>query len=155
MGVVHDGPLEPLTQDPDDYRPGSALRLIVDPDGRVDITVLHERIGAGDRVPRHWHDVDEAIVIASGSARVHLDGEDVDVMAGAAVFVPAGAIHGTTNTGSDVVEIHAFFPTTMLRMYMTERNALPGTEDQPPQVSVYDARTGAFEILGPTELPDH
>jgi quercetin dioxygenase-like cupin family protein len=154
MGVVHDGALDALDVDEDDYRPESALRLIVDPDGRVNMTVIHERIAAGDRIPRHRHDVDEIIVVQGGRGRVHLDGIDTDVAAGSVIFVPAGAVHGTRNIGEEVVEIRALFPTTTLRMEMVERNPKPGTEDRVPQISVYDARTGEFRVLGPTDLTE-
>ena len=78
----------------------------------------------------------------------------MDVSDGATVFVPAGTVHGTRNRGEAPVDVRAMFPTTTLRMDLVERNPQPGTENRPPQTSVYDARTGDFRQLGDTELPE-
>lgn len=152
MGVAHGGPYQPMDSDDDDYRPGSSWRLAVDPAGRAGMAVVWEQVGVGDRIPRHRHEVDEVILVERGSARVHVAGEDVDVTGGATVFVPAGAVHGTVNTGDEPVEVRAVFPATRVRMDMVERNPRPGTEDRPPMVSVYDMATGEFTYLGETEL---
>lgn len=133
MGVVHGGPYEPMVDDPDDFRPASAWSLHVDPDGRAELAVIRERIGVGDRIPRHWHDIDEVGMYEAGTARVHLEGQDIDVVAGATVFIPAGAVHGTVNTGSEPVEVRAVFPRTVVRIDSVERNPLPGTEDEAPK----------------------
>lgn len=93
MGVAPPSPQQPLNEDPDDFRPGSSWRLVVDPDGEVDMAVIYESIGVGDRIPRHWHDVDEVIIIERGDATVHVGGADLDVSDGATVFVPAGTVH--------------------------------------------------------------
>ena len=82
MGIVHEPAYQALTDDPDDYRPSSSWALSVDPDGRAAFGVIHERIGVGDRIPRHWHDVDEVVLYEGGTARVHLDGIDVDPVGG-------------------------------------------------------------------------
>ena len=153
MGVVHGSGFAPMDEDPDDYRPSSSWALHVDPDGRTQLSVIRERMGVGDRIPRHWHDVDEVVLYERGRARVHLDGQDIDVAAGTTVFIPAGAIHGTVNTGDVPLEISAVFPATSVRMDMVERNPMPGTEDRPPQASRYDMATGEFTVLGDTVLP--
>ncbi len=153
MGVVHGGEFAAMDQDPDDYRPQSAWLLQVDPDGQTGLSVIRERIGVGDRIPRHWHDVDEAVLYESGTALAHLDGVDTEVAAGATVFIPAGAVHGCVNIGDVPVEIRAVYPATRVRMDMVERNPAPGTEDQPPMASVYDLATGEFTVLGQTVLP--
>lgn len=153
MGVVPQPAFQAMTDDPDDYRPSSSWALSVDPDGRAEFGVVRERIGVGDRIPRHWHEVDEVVLYEGGSARVHLDGVDHDVEPGATVFIPAGAIHGTINTGSVPVEVRAVFPTTVVRMDAVERNPAPGTEDTPPQATSYDFATGAVTVHGPTRLP--
>jgi len=63
------------------------------------------------------------------------------------VFIPAGAVHGTVNTGSSPVEVRGVFPATQVRMDHVERNPEPGTEDQPPRSVRYDFATGGFEVL--------
>ena len=116
------------------------------------MAVIQERIAPGDRIPRHWHDVDEVVLYKGGRAVIHLDGEDLEVGAGDTLSIWAGAVHGTRNAGPGPVELRAIFPRSQLRLDMVERNPMPGTEHQPPQAAVYDLATGAFEILGPTDL---
>ena len=153
MGIVDAATLVAMDDDPDDYRPTSAWALAVDPDQRARLSVIHERIGAGDRIPRHWHDVDEVVLYQGGEAVVHLEGVDRVVGPGATVFIPAGAIHGTLNHGPTPVEIIAVYPATVVRMDLVERNPRPGTEDEPPRATTYDMATGGFTVHGPTVLP--
>jgi len=153
MGVVHGSPYLPMDDDPDDYRPGSQWLLHVDPDRRTNLSVIRERIGVGNRIPRHWHDVDEVVLYENGFARVYLDGEEIEVAPGASVFIPAGAVHGTVNLGDEPVDLRAVFPATRVRLDMVERNAMPGTEGRPPHAVIYDLATGEFEDLGETRLP--
>jgi quercetin dioxygenase-like cupin family protein len=142
-----------MDEDPDDYRPGSSALLQVDPDGRTDLSVIRERIGVGDRIPRHRHDIDEVVLYERGRGLVHLDGVDIEVSEGDSAFIPAGAVHGTRNVGAEPLELRAVFPSTRVRMEMVERNPMPGTEDRAPQISVYDMATGEFSVLGDTPLP--
>lgn len=153
MGVVHGSHYLPMDDDPDDYRPTSSMSLHVDPDHRTKLSVIRESIGVDDRIPRHWHDVDEVVLYERGHARVYLDGVETVVGAGATVFIPAGVIHGTVNIGDETVELRAVFPSTVVEMSLVERNPMPGTEKRAPQVSVYDMSTGAFTVLHETEVP--
>ena len=153
MGVAHGTTYQPMDEDPDDYRPGSSWLLHVDPSGRTNLSVIRESIGVGDRIPRHWHDVDEVVLYERGFAKVFLDGEEIEVSPGASVFIPAGTVHGTVNLGDEPVEVRAVFPATRVRLDMVERNAMPGTEDRAPHVTIYDMATGEFEDLGETVLP--
>lgn len=153
MGVAHGSPYAPMDDDPDDYRPTSAWSLHVDPEQRTRLSVIRECIGVGDRIPRHWHDIDEVVLYEAGHARVYLDGFETEVRDGASVFIPAGTIHGTVNIGDEPVQIRAVYPSTVVRMDLVERNPMPGTEDQPPHASVYDMETGTFTVLHETELP--
>jgi quercetin dioxygenase-like cupin family protein len=154
MGVEQEAAFAVMDQDPDDYRPGSAWALSVDPEGRTNLSVIRERIGVGDRIPRHWHDVDEVVLYEGGTARVHLDGADHEIGPGATVFIPAGAVHGTVNTGGTPVEVRAVFPSRIVRIDAVERNPAPGTEDAPPQSTTYDLATGDFTAHGATDLPE-
>ena len=73
--------------------------------------------------------------------------------AGATVFIPAGAVHGTVNTGVEPVEVRAVFPRTVVRIDSVERNPMPGTEDAAPKATTYDLATRAFVVHGDTVLP--
>ena len=152
MGIVHGGEYSLMDDDPDDFRPNSSWLLHVDPDHRAQFSVIRERIGPGDRIPLHWHDVDEVVLYERGAARVHLDGVETQVGPGASVFIAAGVVHGTVNTGTEACEVRAVYPTTVVRMHMVERNPRPGTESEPPKVSRYDMATGEYVVLGETDL---
>lgn len=151
MGFVHDAPYEPMTGDPDDHRPHTTWRLAVDPAGEVHMALLLERCAPGDSIPLHRHDVDELVTILDGSGEYRLADDVRPVRTGDAVFIPAGTVHGTRNTGDAPLHIHAVFPATKVQMQMLERNPAPGTEADPPQTTVYDFATGEFETLGPTD----
>ncbi len=150
MGVARGDHYAAMDDDPDDYRPSSAWLLQVDPDRLTGLGVIRERIGVGDRIPRHWHDLDEVVMYESGVARVFLDGTETEVGAGDTLVVPSGSVHGCVNVGDEPVEIRAVFPGTRVRMDMVERNPMPGTEARPPQASIYDLATGEFTALGET-----
>lgn len=150
MGFVADGPYEPMVGDPDDHRPETTWRLVVDPSGQVGMALLFERCAVGDRIPLHRHDVDEVVTILDGSGEYTLGSEVQAVGAGDAVFIPAGVVHGTRNVGDVPLHIHAVFPATRVQMQMVDRNPAPGTEGDPPLTTVYDFATGGFETLGPT-----
>jgi quercetin dioxygenase-like cupin family protein len=154
MGIVDEPAWGAMVGDPDDHRPETRWAVAVDPDGRTRLSVIREQVAVGDRIPRHWHDVDEVVLYEGGHGVAHLDGVDHDVRAGSTVFIPAGAIHGTVNTGAEALEIRAVYPATSVRMDLVERNPAPGTEDAPPQATTYDMTTGAFVVHGPTGLPE-
>ena len=154
MSIVPADDFRPMVGDPDDHRPSTVWRTVADAgsadDVRADLGVILERCAPGDRIPLHRHDVDEAVIVVEGQGQYHLGGQAHAVSAGDVVFIPAGVVHGTVNDGDEVLFLHAFFPTSRVRMEMLDRNPAPGTEGQPPMVSVYDFKTGAVEVLGPS-----
>ena len=143
--------MDPFLDDPDDYRPRSRWRLLTDPgdeNGRVDgLTLIVEDIAPGDRIPLHRHQIDEVIAVVSGAGEVRLGAATLPVAEEATIFVPAGAVHGTTNTGTEPLRLHAFFSSPVIEMEMLERNPAPGTEDRRPAHTEYNARTGEFRVI--------
>ena len=148
MGLVPPRDLEAMTDDPDDYRPGSRWAVIADPGadhGRVDdLSVIKELVAPGDRIPLHRHRVNEAVMIVSGEAEVTLGTEVLRPAAGSTVFIPAGTKHAHKNVGAEPLHIIAIFPATQVDMEMLERNPAPGTEGDAPKHTTYDMRTGEF-----------
>lgn len=140
-----------MVGDPDDHRPNTLWRLVVDPGdeaGRVDaLALIDEEIGVGDRIPLHTHPVDELVAIIQGKGEVRLGSRRQRVSGGAIIFVPAGTPHGTANLGAERLHLYGIFPTTVVEIEMLERNPAPGTEDQAPRTTRYDFRTGAFEVV--------
>ena len=155
MSIVDRTPREPMVGDPDDHRPDSAWRLVVDPgdaNGRVDgLAVIEEAIGVGDRIPLHTHDVDEVIAIIDGAGQARLGDGLRQVGPGSVVFIPANVAHGTSNSGDSPLLIVAVFPSTSIDIRMLERNPAPGTEADAPRWLRYDLRTGAFEVRAEPE----
>lgn len=141
----------PMVGDPDDHRPNTSWSLIVDPGdshGRVSsLAIIREAIAAGDRIPLHTHDVDEAITIIDGEAEARLGDVQRRVGPGTTIFIPAGTPHGAANIGATPVQIHAVFPATTIEIAMLERNPAPGTESESPRRSRYDLITGTFEVI--------
>jgi quercetin dioxygenase-like cupin family protein len=152
MGIARNNPYEPMVGDPDDYRPQTAWRVAIDPDGdeAVGMVVLMERCAVGDRIPLHRHDVDEVVVVLDGTGAYHLNGAVHEVVAGDVVFIPAGMTHGTVNAGEIPLHLHAVFPTRRVRMEMLDRNPAPGTAGELPMTTVYDFATGEVVVIGPT-----
>jgi quercetin dioxygenase-like cupin family protein len=153
VGIEDPPEFEAMDVDPDDYRP-SSWALSVDPDRRTRLSMIRERIGVGDRIPRHWHDLDEVVLYEHGRGIAHLGGVDHEIRAGSTAFIPAGTIHGAINDGSEPLEVRAIYPATSVRMDLVERNPAPGTEDARPQASTSDMATGEFVVHGPTVMPD-
>ena len=149
MGIVRRAPLEPIVDDPDDYRPNSRWRLVTDPQGSAgdvdDIALIVEEIAPGDAIPLHiHHDVNECVVVLRGRNEVRMDDQTTVLDAGDTLFVPKGTPHSQRNVGTEPLIVHAIFPSTVVDMELLERNAAPGTEEDAPKHTVYDMRTGEF-----------
>jgi len=151
VSIVQPHSREPMVGDPDDHRPLSTWRLVVDPgdeSGMVtNLAVIEEQIAVGDRIPIHRHDVSEVILFVDGRGQARLGDDSQEVVSGTFVFVPAGVAHGTTNTGQTPLMLHAVFPATEIDIDMVERNPAPGTESEAPRKSRYNLRTGQFTVL--------
>jgi len=150
MSFLVPEPLQPLTDDPDDYRPNSRVGLLADPAGQVDMTLLVEECAVGDAVPVHRHETDEVIYVIEGADEVRI-GNDVRTLGpGAVAFIPAGVAHSQRNAGEIVLKIAAVFPSPVLDVEMLGRNPAPGTESDLPLHSRLDTRRGEVTILGPS-----
>ena len=124
--------------DPDDYRPRSHWVLLVDPDLGAgqhvdDITLIVEEIAPADRIPLHTHPINELIVVLDGTPEVTLGDDTREVRPGTVVFIPAGTPHGTRNSSTSPVRLHAMFPSEQIGIQYLERNPAPGTESDAPQ----------------------
>jgi mannose-6-phosphate isomerase-like protein (cupin superfamily) len=63
------------------------------------ITCGVAELGPGDRLERHRHAPPEVYYVVAGEGVVFLDGSEIMVKAGAAVFIPGMAEHGVRQTG--------------------------------------------------------
>jgi quercetin dioxygenase-like cupin family protein len=64
----------------------------------------------GATLARHRHDAPEVYYLLSGAGSVEVDGTDYPVAAGAAVFIPGGALHAFSNTGATTIAFVYVFP---------------------------------------------
>ena len=132
--------------DPDDYRPDSAVAIVIDParatGGFVKgLTVFCERIAPGDRIPLHEHTIEEVFFVDAGTIEATVGTEQRTIAPGAIVFIPSGTAHGFRNIGDGVARIHAVFPTREITIRYLERNPAPGTEGDEPRLPLaLDAR---------------
>ena len=64
----------------------------------------------GDWLGLHRHAPAEVYYIVAGAGLMSLDGREIPVKAGSAVFIPGMAEHGIWQTGSEVLRLFYAFP---------------------------------------------
>lgn len=84
--------------------------LICDETGSGSLFVGQQWLLPGDRVFRHTHPCDEGLTFLSGSGEATLDDETVPIGPGVSLFIPAGVLHGFTNTGEETLHVIVTFP---------------------------------------------
>ncbi len=66
-------------------------------------------LAPGDRLERHRHAPPEVYYVVAGEGVVFLDGEEIAVKPGAAVFIPGMAEHGVRQTGAATLRFFYVF----------------------------------------------
>jgi mannose-6-phosphate isomerase-like protein (cupin superfamily) len=74
------------------------------------ITCGVTELGPGDWLGLHRHAPPEIYYVFTGAGIVSLDGREVPVSAGRAVFIPGMAEHGIRQTGNEVLRLFYAFP---------------------------------------------
>jgi len=67
-------------------------------------------LGPGDWLGLHRHAPVEIYYVFAGAGVVSLDGEEIPVGVGSAVFIPGMAEHGIRQTGNDSLRLFYAFP---------------------------------------------
>jgi mannose-6-phosphate isomerase-like protein (cupin superfamily) len=67
-------------------------------------------LGPGDWLGLHRHAPAEIYFVFAGAGVVSLDGEEIPVGVGSAVFIPGMAEHGIRQTGNDSLRLFYAFP---------------------------------------------
>ena len=76
------------------------------------LTLGVAELAPGDAPLRiHRHAQAEAYYFLSGSGIAHIDGDEFSVSAGSTLFIPGGARHAVSNTGSEPLRLVYVFPT--------------------------------------------
>lgn len=75
--------------------------------GSQSLSMAFGIVPAGSKSGRHYHPFETAVYVISGQARAFFGANDErweDVSAGDFIYIPAGMIHSTENTGDTPVE---------------------------------------------------
>jgi mannose-6-phosphate isomerase-like protein (cupin superfamily) len=92
----------------DQWRDGVATRVYAAATGGSrQLTVFEQVCAVGVGAPAHLHAVEEVLRVIEGEAEVFVGDERDTLGPGDAVTIPAGAIHGFTNTGSTPLRVLA------------------------------------------------
>ena len=85
-------------------RPNGRIVVKVDPrTGSRSMALGTQDLDSGAGIPMHRHDTaDEVLIIEGGHAHAMLDGKEVDVGPGSAVYVPRGTWHGVESAGEPI-----------------------------------------------------
>jgi mannose-6-phosphate isomerase-like protein (cupin superfamily) len=67
-------------------------------------------LGPGDWLGLHRHAPPEVYYVFAGAGIVSLEGEEIPVKAGSAVFIPGMANHGVRQTGNEILRLFYAFP---------------------------------------------
>jgi quercetin dioxygenase-like cupin family protein len=87
------------------------LQHLVDAtDGSTQLYLGQQWLQPGERVLDHTHPCEEVLHFLSGNASVRLGESFYPVSAGDSVHIPAGVLHGFTNSGETELHLLVIFP---------------------------------------------
>ena len=70
------------------------------------VTTGQTQFAEGTGLPLHSHNVEESVLILEGEAVAEIDGEEFELVAGEATWVPAGVPHRFYNRGTGLMRIY-------------------------------------------------
>lgn len=78
--------------------------------GATSLFVGQQWLQPGERVLRHTHPVEEALMFLAGGGEATLGDETVPIGAGVSLYIPPGLVHGFANTGTTELHVIVVFP---------------------------------------------
>lgn len=78
--------------------------------GATSLFLGQQWLQPGDRVRRHTHPCEEALMFLAGTGKATIGDETLDIVPGCSLFFPAGVVHGFRNTGTTVMHVIIVFP---------------------------------------------
>ena len=78
--------------------------------GSSTLSVLTNVVEPNRRVPRHYHDYEEVILVETGRVWVDLGEESFSLSPGQAAIVPPNTLHAWGNDGPDVARVLFVWP---------------------------------------------
>ena len=70
------------------------------------VTTGQTQFQEGTGLPLHSHNVEESVLILEGEAVAEIDGQEFELVAGEATWVPAGVPHRFYNRGTGLMRIY-------------------------------------------------
>ena len=107
------------------WRDGVETRMYAAaPTGARQLTVFEQWCASGNGAPLHVHAVEEVLRIIEGEAEVIVGDERQLCSGGTTIVIPAGIVHGFTNTSSATLRVLAILaaPIFEARYLMPERD---------------------------------
>lgn len=90
------------------WRDGVETRLYASAtSGSHQLVVFEQVCAPGMGAPAHVHAVEEVLRVIEGEAEIFAGAERAGLMRGDAVTIPAGVVHGFTNTGASPLRVLA------------------------------------------------
>ena len=101
-----------------EVEPKVFVRIMVDQSkGSQGIALVRGRMAPGSVLPRHGHDVEEALTVLEGTALSEIGDEKYELGPGDAVLLPAHVPHQLTNIGEgDLLFVTAFNSNKVVRL---------------------------------------
>lgn len=93
--------------------------------GAEQTTVWEQWLEPDGLIPRHYHEVEEVLVLLAGSVEVTLGEQAHIATAPASVQIPAGELHGLRPHGEAAVHLLAIFPTTRPQIFAADGSLRP------------------------------
>lgn len=106
--------------------PRIRTRILVSADrGAKETAIWEQWIYAEGRIPLHYHEVEEVLIILEGKARLTLNEEITTVTAPVTIVIPARQLHALQPQGEEEVHLLAFFPTNDPKIYAPDGTLRP------------------------------
>jgi len=99
-------------------------------------------IPVGGEIGEEVHDVDQHLILTSGTCRAIVEGEEKEIAAGDLVIVPAGALHNFVNNGDKPFQLYTFYAPAEHNYNTIHRTKEEGDKeeeehlDEPPEWAV-------------------
>ena len=88
--------------------------------GSHQLAVFEQVCAQGVGAPSHLHAVEEVLRIIEGEAEVFVGDERTTLQAGDAVTIPAGVVHGFTNSGAVPLRVLAILASPVFEAHYTD-----------------------------------
>ena len=118
--------LDQKLQPKEEWRSGVATQMHVSAEtGSNQLCIFEQWCEPGHGAPMHSHAVEEVLMVVSGTARVTVASQNRELTAGQSAVVPAGILHGFTNTGADVLHVRAILAAPVFEAAYEDRTETP------------------------------